>query len=689
MRHISIRWLGVIVMAGLIITGIIFVGGSTLTQNRISQAESIWLTYRADSARRTQLLDTVIANLGYGGMVHNFKNYLLRKDQKRYLRARENIGGVLTALDGLDSIAKTDAERNAIDGIRITVRKYSAGLDLAAEKITTGATAKDLDKLVKVSDRPALDGLKSLVGLIEKNRKDLGIAPTKRELLMKMRQALGYGGMIHQFKNLVLRQDKKRVAKVDAAVTAFNVQLEAFRKGSLTPDESRALDAIASVVASYKTNASAIGSRSGLGKTAEQLDKLVKISDGPAIAALTNIARADAHAITEEIKHLSANLASARSVSGSITLIAAITTLMLVLLSYLVLFRLVSRPVQRLTNAMSALAGGDNSVEVENLTSRNEIGQMASAFGTFRDNAIERQRLEEENLRKEEESQENRRVELDEMASAFETNVGSALTTVGTAAGQLLDTAKQLKESADNSKSRTQEMSHASGQALENANTVAAASEELESSIKSIGEQAEQSLKITDEATHQAGSAAHAMEDLVAMSDRISSIVKLIEDIADQTNLLALNATIEAARAGVAGRGFAVVASEVKSLAEQTGKATEEISQQIDALQKACATTAGDIENVATTIGSMNEIASSIGAAVEEQATSTGEIALNIQRVATESGNVTTGVDDITELSVSNGNSAEMVSSSAEQLIEEARRATEGAEQFIQAIRAG
>ncbi len=195
----------------------------------------------------------------------------------------------------------------------------------------------------------------------------------------------------------------------------------------------------------------------------------------------------------------------------------------------------------------------------------------------------------------------------------------------------------------------------ASQHARHNVETVAAASEELTYSISEISERVIESSKIADKAVQHAKHGNAIMSGLNVASDKIGDVVKLITDIAGQTNLLALNATIEAARAGEAGRGFAVVASEVKSLADQTAKATEEISNQINTIQTSTGSAVKAIQDIGSTINQISEISTAIAAAVEEQSAATGEISRNIQQAA---GGTMDVADSITKMSqVSSDNS--------------------------------
>ena len=179
------------------------------------------------------------------------------------------------------------------------------------------------------------------------------------------------------------------------------------------------------------------------------------------------------------------------------------------------------------------------------------------------------------------------------------------------------------------------------------ANAVAAATEQLSASINEISAQVARSAEIVANAAEEARRSNEMVSSLAESAERIGKVIDLINDIAGQTNLLALNATIEAARAGDAGKGFAVVASEVKNLANQTGRATEEISSQIGGIQSATRESVGAIRRIGDIVRELNEIAAGISAAVEEQAASTREVAANTSGVSTAAAEAGRVAEDI------------------------------------------
>ncbi len=270
----------------------------------------------------------------------------------------------------------------------------------------------------------------------------------------------------------------------------------------------------------------------------------------------------------------------------------------------------------------------------------------------------------------------------------FDGQMKIVLNTIGGSAANLQNAANALAANAEQSTQQSTPVAAASEEASANVQAVASATEQLTSSVKEIGRQVSESTRITGKAVDQASQSSAGMQGLAEAAQRIGAVVELINSIAGQTNLLALNATIEAARAGDAGRGFAVVASEVKALAEQTARATDEISQQILAIQTATKQSVSSIEEIGATIASVNEIATAIAAAVEEQGMATAEIARNIQEAARGTQEVSSNINGLSQAASETGQTATQLLSSANELSQQSETLRTSVEGFFAAIRA-
>jgi methyl-accepting chemotaxis protein len=353
------------------------------------------------------------------------------------------------------------------------------------------------------------------------------------------------------------------------------------------------------------------------------------------------------------------------------------------------LARGISRPMTAMCRAMRELAGGNFDVVLPGLGRRDELGEMAGAVEEFKVQAIakaERDAATQEAHNKA--SAAARRQELIRFADEFETAVGSIVSNVSASAAQLETAAGTLTRTAETTQSLSSQVADTSGQASSDMQSVAAATEELSASVNEIGRRVRESNDIAVAAVRQAEETDNRIGKLSMAAQQIGDVVKLITAIAEQTNLLALNATIEAARAGDAGRGFAVVASEVKSLASQTAKATDEISNHISGMQGATQESVAAIKEIGGTIGKISEIASTIASAVEEQGSATQEIARSVQNVARGTQAASENVMQVNRGATETGSASGEVLNSARTLSNESARLREELDRFMANIRA-
>ncbi|MBB6251315.1 methyl-accepting chemotaxis protein [Nitrospirillum iridis] len=349
--------------------------------------------------------------------------------------------------------------------------------------------------------------------------------------------------------------------------------------------------------------------------------------------------------------------------------------------------RRVTRPMTAMTGVMLRVARGDLDAEIPYADNQDEIGDLAGALGTFRANALERQRLEEAQ-RAEQAGRERRTRAVDALVGEFGTQVGAVLKSVEASSQQLTQIASALGGMADATSAQVTAAAEAAEQTSGNVQTVSAAAEEMESSVREIGQQVAHSSSMASRAVDEAEQTNGTVASLAEAAQRIGDVVKMINDIASQTNLLALNATIEAARAGEAGKGFAVVAHEVKQLAGQTAKATEEIGAQINAIQKATNQAVGAIGTIGHSIRNMSEVSTAIAAAVEEQAAATGEISRNVRQAADATRDVSRNVADVSAAVGETGRAVADMHGAAEGLTGDADRLRDAVDRFLAGIRA-
>jgi methyl-accepting chemotaxis protein len=450
-------------------------------------------------------------------------------------------------------------------------------------------------------------------------------------------------------------------------------------------DLAAAKDAYAKLVALFEQQMlPKLKATDGLTPEIRDLDGEIDEQVGALAAALhksrdANIADADA---TDAAFDAHGRAASAWIIGISIAAIV------LALSIAFALARAIVRPVKAMTGAMGRLAQGDMATEIPGTDRKDEIGEMSQAVRVFKDSMVEAERLRTEQERQKVEAAAQRKADMQRLADDFEAAVGDVVKTVASAATQLRSSAQTMSSIAEETNRQAQAVASASNEASTSVQTVASAAEELSSSVDEISRQITQSNTVASKAVQEAEQANAEMSSLVTAAQKIGDVVRLIEEIASQTNLLALNATIEAARAGEAGKGFAVVASEVKSLAMQTGKATEEISGQIAGVQSATENSVRSIKGIGETIQSISTISGGIAAAVEEQSAATREIARNVQQAAQGTGEVSENITGVSRAATETGTAASQVLGAAGELSQQAELLRSELTKFIAKVRA-
>ncbi|WP_398475446.1 methyl-accepting chemotaxis protein [Tardiphaga sp.] len=355
--------------------------------------------------------------------------------------------------------------------------------------------------------------------------------------------------------------------------------------------------------------------------------------------------------------------------------------------SMLAVTRRVIVPLNHIRDAMLKVAGGDLAVESGYKDRHDEIGALAGALETFKQQAIEKADIERQERERNAQTV-NRQQAIEQYIGQFEVQMQDTLGTLGSASDQMNTTSDGMAAVSSQTNARVQDAARASSDASANVQNVAAAAEELSTSINDISRQASHAAGIASRAVNQAQQTDTTVQGLAASANRIGEVVGLINDIASQTNLLALNATIEAARAGKAGRGFAVVASEVKSLASQTAKATDDISEQIADIQRVANDAIEAIKAIGGIIGEVNEVATAIAAAVEEQGAATQEITRSTQQAADGTRNVSDNITGVSADADAAGAAAQDVKMASETLATQTRQLGSQVTDFIGKIRA-
>ena len=377
--------------------------------------------------------------------------------------------------------------------------------------------------------------------------------------------------------------------------------------------------------------------------------------------------------------------ASVRSLMLQLGLLA--TAVALTFAAMLMVTRRVINPLHRIRDAMLKVASGDLAVQTGYVERRDEIGALAGALETFKQQAEDKRKIEAQE-RERNAGATTRQRAVEAYVAEFEGAMRQTLRQLGDASGQMRRTSADLSTVSGQTNERVQVAQKASSDASMSVDSVASAAEELSASINDIRQQAAHAADIAGRAVDQARQTDGTVQGLATSAGRIGEVVGLINSIAAQTNLLALNATIEAARAGEAGRGFAVVASEVKSLASQTAKATEEISEQIADIQKVAGDAIDAIKGIGSIIGEVNEVATAIAAAVQEQGAATQEITRSTQFAAQGTKNVSDNITGVKSDADAAAAAAENVKDASETLETQSQHLGNQVSEFLGKIRA-
>jgi methyl-accepting chemotaxis protein len=346
------------------------------------------------------------------------------------------------------------------------------------------------------------------------------------------------------------------------------------------------------------------------------------------------------------------------------------------------------RPIKSITKLMQQLSTGKIDVEIAHLDRRDEIGKMAEAIDVFRKNTIEMRSMEQASHEAEQRRMAERRAEMHQLAGEFEKSVQQIVKKLADAAGIMHSNTQAMSLIAAETRDKSQTTAGIVMETQSNVDAVAKAADDLARSIEELAAQTQSARELTSKTVSESADARSNVQQLLDAVGQIAPITGLIQAIAQQTNLLALNATIEAARAGAAGKGFAVVAGEVKSLAQQTAKATEEINKKITAVNASCGAVVVIMEQVIGAIGSLGDGTIDMATAVGQQAAATQEISRSAQQAADGSRIVANNIVELDEKTHATDDASGQALAGAKSLLDHAEILQRQIDQFLSHVRA-
>jgi len=593
------------------------------------------------------------------------KDFLLRLDEQFVTDHATTVAAVRSGLETLANDPQLVEFRDNVNLITTAFNNYAAAFEKAV------ALQRDIgldgESGLLGSLHTAARNIENALAEVAKFEAMLGLSQTKdMSMIMLMMRSLEKDFLTHPDPEIIKQMDNRLADFLKALNAATSIKDD--KKASMS-------DLMKSYVDDFKTlSATMLLREEALAELSTHYSSAEPVLEQLGADIGANVAR-----IQKEAEQIAQ---SALMMTIGIFVVGAV---LLVVFS-IILSRAIVHAIGGLTGKMTRLAGNDFDVDLGEVDRKDEIGEMARAVLVFRENGVERQKLEADQ-RAAEEAQRKRFETQESYIREFDTEVVTMMTAVGSAVEQLHAVSEVLRNSANTATEQSSAVSAGTEEASSNVQLVATAATELSASIHEIAGQVTETSSMAQSASERAQSTNEEIQGLNDAALRIGEVIGLINDIAGQTNLLALNATIEAARAGDAGKGFAVVASEVKNLANQTARATEDISAQINGIQQATRSAVDAIDEIVRMITDISERASAVAAAVEQQTVATSEISQNVEQAAAATSEISAAMQGVSGAVSDTNAAAGDVRGSAENLGDQSGGLRRQIDTFLQRMR--
>ena len=447
MKSLSIKKILLLLLLIFTVLGTVITGGMLYLAEESRHLEKSWHDYQLEYSEKTRLTSQLNSILGYGGIIHSFKNMVLRRDLNKHDKVHSEMGAADIILVQYDTLSITERERAAIDDIRATLGKYRVSLKIVEEAIAQGKSANEIDQMVRIDDTVALRGVKALREENLMQRSGATEEVGKALYVSALRSHLGYGGMIHAYKNYILRKDEKHGDVARQSLQNALIAIGEFRELGANGSEVLALDDIEKTIHAYANGMKIIGEMIAAGETVEHIDETVRVDDVLALRGFQILDRESSRQIEQMADEMSAELNYIMRADNLIAMLVVVSVVIVMLLCVWLLLINIGRPIGEMTRVMRRIAEGDTASVVPLYLGDNEVGHMSRAMTVFKENAVKREEAELELTRANEEM--NRKLnELREMRTSSDTQAAKALSlaeSLATARDQALEATHQAE----------------------------------------------------------------------------------------------------------------------------------------------------------------------------------------------------------------------------------------------------